>query len=239
MRTRTFCLGLLCLLSSAACLPAAAEIYRYTDEKGHLHFSDKPPPTKDGETRALTRQSLVNSGVSSKLRIYKFVDHKGVVHLTDQPPNGRYKLIYSGYVVDTGSKLMQERARLYTDLVEETATRHSLDAALLHAVIRVESAYNPKAVSPKGATGLMQLMPATAARYGVTDRTDPRDNLNGGAMYLKDLLKMFKYDTKLALAAYNAGENAVKKYGNKSPPYRETQGYVRKVIAFYQQYRFR
>jgi soluble lytic murein transglycosylase-like protein len=100
-------------------------------------------------------------------------------------------------------------------------------------VVQAESAYNSKAVSTAGAMGLMQLMPATAERYGVADVWDPRQNLNGGARYLRDLLDMFKNNLKLALAAYNAGESAVMKYGNRIPPYPETQNYVRKVIDFY------
>ncbi|MCG7956811.1 MAG: lytic transglycosylase domain-containing protein, partial [Candidatus Thiodiazotropha endolucinida] len=89
---------------------------------------------------------------------------------------------------------------------------------------------DPRAVSHKGAQGLMQLMPATAKRYGVENSYDPRQNLRGGATYLKDLLRMFEYDIKLALAAYNAGENAVIKYGKQIPPYPETQKYVKKVL---------
>ena len=101
-------------------------------------------------------------------------------------------------------------------------------------MVRAESAYRSDAVSSKGAVGLMQLMPGTAERYGVTDRRDPAQNLRGGTEYLRDLLQMFDNDLQLALAAYNAGENAVIKYGNQIPPYNETQNYVRKVIRFYQ-----
>jgi soluble lytic murein transglycosylase-like protein len=104
---------------------------------------------------------------------------------------------------------------------------------LLHAVIRVESAYNPSAVSSAGAVGLMQLMPGTAQRYGVVDRTDPVQNIEGGARYLRDLMAMFGSDLTLAIAAYNAGENAVIKYNNSIPPYPETQNYVRQVLSLY------
>ena len=108
-----------------------------------------------------------------------------------------------------------------------------IDPALLDAVITVESGYNPQALSPKGAQGLMQLMPDTATRYGVTDRSDPVANLEGGARYLRDLLLMFKGDVTLALAGYNAGENAVIKAGNRVPAYAETQEYVVKVLEKY------
>jgi soluble lytic murein transglycosylase-like protein len=112
------------------------------------------------------------------------------------------------------------------------ARQHDLYPELLHAVIRTESAYNPAALSSAGAVGLMQLMPGTAKRYGVPDIWDPVENLRGGARYLRDLLDLFGNDLRLALAAYNAGENAVIKYGNRIPPYPETQRYVRKVLQF-------
>ena len=119
-------------------------------------------------------------------------------------------------------------------MIEKVAQRTNLKPELLHAVVRAESAYDPKALSKKGARGLMQLMPATADRYGVNDSWDPEQNLDGGARYLRDLLDMFDQNLKLAVAAYNAGENAVKKYGNTIPPYPETRQYVRKVVTFYQ-----
>ena len=108
---------------------------------------------------------------------------------------------------------------------------YQLEPALLHAVISAESAYNPQARSPKGARGLMQLMPDTARRFGVSDPDDPTENLHGGARYLRWLLDSFT-DLRLALAAYNAGEGAVQRYGNAIPPYPETRTYVRRVIEF-------
>jgi soluble lytic murein transglycosylase-like protein len=116
--------------------------------------------------------------------------------------------------------------------VQEAARTYELEPALLHAVISVESGYNPKAKSRKGASGLMQLMPDTARRYGVADIFDPAQNVRAGARYLRDLLRMFNNDMKLALAAYNAGENAVIRHG-RIPPYQETVAYVPKVLAFY------
>jgi soluble lytic murein transglycosylase-like protein len=108
-----------------------------------------------------------------------------------------------------------------------------VDAGLIKAVISVESGYNPTARSPKGATGLMQLMPETARRYGVKDIRDPRENIHGGARYLRDLMTMFNNDIHLVLAAYNAGEEAVMKYGRRIPPYAETTAYVPKVLSRY------
>jgi soluble lytic murein transglycosylase-like protein len=112
--------------------------------------------------------------------------------------------------------------------VERIAVRHSLPPQLIHSVIKVESNYNPWAVSPKGAFGLMQLIPATARRFGVSNVFDPEDNINGGAKYLKYLLGLYDGNYTLALAAYNAGEAAVARYG-AVPPYPETVNYVRQV----------
>jgi soluble lytic murein transglycosylase-like protein len=128
----------------------------------------------------------------------------------------------------------EKRAR-YATLIQKAAEISSVPAALIEAVITAESAFNPLAISRTGAVGLMQLMPATAKRFGVTDRTDPEQNILGGAKYLKFLLAKFD-DQKLAIAAYNAGEGNVKKHGNKIPPFAETQKYVPKVLAFYEKY---
>jgi soluble lytic murein transglycosylase-like protein len=114
--------------------------------------------------------------------------------------------------------------------VNEAARVHRVRPELLHAVIEVESAYDPNAVSPAGAVGLMQLMPATAARYGVGDSTDPSANIAGGAAYLSDLQVQFGNDLRLVLAAYNAGAEAVERFERRVPPYAETQAYVRKVV---------
>jgi len=132
------------------------------------------------------------------------------------------------------SSTLMARVEPYRELVAEAARRTNVDARLLHAVIAVESGYNPKIVSAKGAVGLMQLMPETLLRYSVDDATDPKKNILGGASYLRDLLKLFNNDVRLALAAYNAGENAVIRYGSRIPPFRETTAYVPKVLAIYQ-----
>jgi len=174
--------------------------------------------------------------------VYKYRDARGHIHLTDKPMRGmklvkRYSISTGRAVVSTrpGASLakMHERRDELAPLIASAAMASQLRPALVHAVVRAESAYQRDAVSPKGAVGLMQLMPGTAKRYGVDDRTDPEQNLRGGTEYLRDLLEMFENDLQLALAAYNAGENAVIRYGRKIPPYKETQGYVRKVIRFY------
>lgn len=121
----------------------------------------------------------------------------------------------------------------YASLVEQAATTHRLDPALVAAVIRVESNWQPRAVSPKGAKGLMQLMPATARRLGVRRSFDPAQNVGGGALYLSRLAEQFgEHEVEKVLAAYNAGEAAVETY-NGVPPYRETREYVRKVMALW------
>ena len=115
------------------------------------------------------------------------------------------------------------------DIVEAAAKQYDVDPLLVHSVIQVESNYQAKAVSPKGAQGLMQLIPATARRFGATNSFDPKENIEAGVRYLKYLGTMFSEDLGLALAAYNAGEGAVQKYGNSIPPYRETEQYVHNV----------
>lgn len=127
----------------------------------------------------------------------------------------------------------QEASAAINALIETEASRLSLDPHLIHAIVTVESAFNRTAVSPKGARGLMQLMPNTGRRFGLVDPFDPRDNIAAGSAYLKHLLSLFKGDLKLALAAYNAGEAAVMKYNWNIPPYLETQNYVAKVLRLY------
>ena len=117
--------------------------------------------------------------------------------------------------------------------IEAAASETNVDAGLIRAVISVESGYNPSARSPKGAVGLMQLMPGTARKYGVINARDPSQNIHGGARYLRALMEMFGNDVKLVLAAYNAGEDAVMKYGRRIPPFAETVAYVPKVLSRY------
>jgi soluble lytic murein transglycosylase-like protein len=173
--------------------------------------------------------------------IYKYRGPDGSFHFTDRPMGGGYKLIWrSGPSKKRGvyslARMKQNRTK-YTPIIEKVAKDNRLHPGLLHAMVRVESAYNPRALSKKGAQGLMQLMPATANRYGVLDSYDPKQNLEGGARYIRDLLVEFEYDIRLALAAYNAGENAVKRYGNTIPPYSETINYVDKVLGEYERNR--
>jgi len=121
----------------------------------------------------------------------------------------------------------------YLPIIRQYARKHQLPTQLIRAIIQAESAGKRRAVSPKGAQGLMQLMPATAKRFGVTDPFDPAQNIEAGTRYMAWLLDKFDNDLKLALAGYNAGENAVVRYGNTIPPYPETRNYVKRVLRFY------
>jgi soluble lytic murein transglycosylase-like protein len=120
----------------------------------------------------------------------------------------------------------------YDPIIRSHALKYKVPAELIHSIIKAESNYDYRAVSPKGAAGLMQLMPETAAQYGVEDRFDPEDNIMGGVKYLKDLIKLYNNNTKMVLAAYNAGQEALKKF-NGIPPYAETRQYIRRVMADY------
>lgn len=180
--------------------------------------------------------------------IYTYTAADGTVLLSNVPTDDRYMVLIATSNPPAAALRTAPahrggsdpaRKASYDEIVDEVSRTSGVESALLHAVISVESHYNPKALSPKGATGLMQLMPQTAKRYGVADSYDPLQNLQGGARYLRDLLLMFDNNTSLALAAYNAGENAVKKHGNRIPPYRETLNYVPRVLDFYQRYRAR
>lgn len=170
--------------------------------------------------------------------IYSFSDANGILHYTNKPDNSQYagmKLV--GYIPERSDHRMRTRnSKRFNPLVEKAAREHEIDQALLHAVITVESGYDPHAVSRKGAVGLMQLMPHTARRYGVRNIRDPAQNIQGGARYLRDLMGKFDNDLTLALAAYNAGEKAVAQYGNRVPPYHETRSYVPRVLDYYHQY---
>jgi soluble lytic murein transglycosylase-like protein len=141
----------------------------------------------------------------------------------------------------TASGALADRARSIAPVIDEVARRHGIDPNYLKAMMRVESGFQASAVSPKGATGLMQVMPATARRFGVEDPYrelhDPYTNVETAARYIKFLQREFNDDWVLITAAYNAGEGAVKKHGNRIPPYRETQNYVRSVETHLDQYR--
>lgn len=183
---------------------------------------------------------VLAAGPVSAGALYRFEDDQGVVHFTNVPTDPRYRFVRRDPEPDAATPaspaprpgLLARGLQGFADLIRATAERHGVDSRLVEAVVHVESAGNPTAVSPKGARGLMQLMPERAAELGVRDPFDPRQNVDGGVRHLRDLLQRFGGDVTLALAAYNAGEGAVRTYGGV-PPYPETRDYVQRVRALY------
>jgi soluble lytic murein transglycosylase-like protein len=163
-------------------------------------------------------------------QIYSWRDASGtlVVSTTPKDPSATLYIVRNSAAVRATRAAVTKRSEAYEDLIVQHATEHDISADLVRAVIQVESGFNPLARSYKGAMGLMQLMPATARALGVSNAYDPAQNIRGGVAYLKQLLTRFGSNIELALAAYNAGPQAVNRYGTV-PPYRETRNYVHKV----------
>ena len=199
---------LLSLITSVFVSTASADIYMYTDKSGNKFFSER----KENKNYKLLLRSDSNRAPPS------FKNWKAKSYTNIAIPR---------------NKTLQ---RKYHPIIVNAANKHQLEPAFLHAVITAESAYQRKAISSAGAQGLMQLMPETAKRFGVNDPFDPTQSIFAGALYLKTLLKEFR-SKDLALAAYNAGEGAVRRYKRQIPPYPETQKYVSKVLTFYQYYK--
>ena len=165
-------------------------------------------------------------------QIYTWRDSAGNLVMSDRPKTGSaqtYAVAATSGTFRTTRQPVLSRAARFADLIDEHAARQALSPNLVRAVIQAESAFNPRARSIKGAMGLMQLMPETAAEYGVRDPYDPADNIRAGTAYLASLLRRYDDDEGLALAAYNAGPNAVEKYGRTVPPYKETRNYVARI----------
>ena len=180
--------------------------------------------------------------VSAHSQIYTYVDGDGMRHYTDVPDNNRYRLLVLSPRARTASgdrydAMLLAKAAQYDSIIEKAAISASVEPNLLRAVIVVESGFNSRAVSKRGAVGLMQLMPATASRFGVSNPYDPRENVHAGARYLKFLIDRFGQNIRLALAAYNAGEDAVDRNGGQIPPFTETMAYVPRVMKIYQMLR--
>jgi soluble lytic murein transglycosylase-like protein len=206
---------LLCLVLGMASAAARADIYGYIDEQGSAHFSIE---------KLDSRYQLFMRGDKA----FDSADLKAGGPLVVKPALAQYLAHHPNL-------------KKYEAFLADAALEFSVEPALLKAVMAAESGFNPAAVSPKGAVGLMQLMPATAARYGlqadakqsVSQRlTDPRTNIRLGARYLRDLRRLFPNQQSLVLASYNAGEGAVQKYNNRIPPYAETQNYVKLVDLY-------
>jgi len=162
--------------------------------------------------------------------IYKFVDKNGVIHFTNVPVDARFKAL--GWEVE-----FEHYIGSYEAVIQKMAARYKVEPALIKAVIKAESNFDPSALSRKGAIGLMQLMPATALNLNVSNPYNPHQNIEGGTKYLRNLTGLFGSDLKLVIAAYNAGENAVIKYGRNIPPYKETRDYVKRVTTYLASYR--
>lgn len=195
----------------------AAEIFKFVDASGHVTYTDRPRHSGYRRMRDAAKipESMLGYGRFSIPTISDSILNQGIG--SPQAP----------VVSMSGSDGM------LAVMVNQVAGKYGLEAALIHAVIHVESAYNPSAVSGKGAAGLMQLMPATADRYGVRNRFDLWENLEGGAHYLHDLMQMFDRRLPLVLAAYNAGEQNVIRNGYQIPPITETRNYVNRVMQRY------
>jgi len=179
---------------------------------------------------------------SSSAGIYRYVDENGVIHFTNCPRDPKFKLYIRESREDVGDENNSssvsniKNSNQYDSLISEFSRKYQVDFALIKAIMRAESGFNPFAVSRKGAKGLMQLMPETAQRVNVSNIFNPRENIEGGVRHFKYLLSLFDNDLRLSLAAYNAGENVVAEL-RSIPPYRETLDYVKKVLSFYQSYK--
>ena len=181
------------------------------------------------------------SASTARADFFQYTDDAGVVHITNVPTSNKYRWMMEerkpSILSPSNPAYRKLSKQKFDGMISAAASRYGIDPHLVRAIVKAESDYDEKAVSKKGATGLMQLMPATATRMGVKNIHDPEDNVEGGIRYLSKLLKMFDWQVPLAVAAYNAGENAVVKHGNRIPPYSETQTYVKRVLHYYSVYK--
>jgi len=183
---------------------------------------------------------LMLTVMSVRADIYRYEDDEGIVHFTDAPTDRRFKIFMRDLKKDKQLRTKLQLASSvnpaeYEQIISSCATKYGVNPCLIKAVIHAESGYNPNAVSSKGASGLMQLMPGTARSLKVSNSFDPKDNVEGGVKYLRFLLDTFRGDVSLAVAAYNAGLNKVARYGG-IPPYNETRTYVNRVLSYMQSY---
>src|SRR6267143_3015931 len=186
--------------------------------------------------RLATTLLAATAGGVAHADIYSFVDAAGVTHFSNVPVDKRYRLLLATPLEERAQPQPGKwlaKSALYDPMIERAARSAAVRPELVRAVIVVESAFNPRALSKRGALGLMQLRPSTARRYGVSDAFDPEQNIMAGAHYLRDLMARFDNNLELTLAAYNAGEDAVERYGRSIPPFSETRLYVPNVMRVY------
>ena len=231
----------LVLLLCAWQLALAGNTYIYKDKKGRTHITNVPV-NESGYTLVKTIATPVYKKTKQKSEPVAAgnIEYNGSGWKLITPSDGRMTAAIMEGLGKGHRKppsIRSSKRQAYAGLIAQAAARHNLDPHLVHAVISAESAYNPRATSHAGAMGLMQLMPATAERFGVGNAYDPAANIQGGTRYLRWLLNYFKGNINLALAGYNAGEGAVVKYKYQIPPYKETQTYVSRVLQYYHQYR--
>src|SRR5574337_17177 len=200
----TFAVTVAALLFLSSQPTGGAEIYQYTDEQGVIHFSN------------------VGVGNSKKFKVIK-----------STPAKERHAEPTPRAVSPAGAPISSSNIpSTYLDIINAACDRHGIDPALVHAIVKVESDFNPYALSRKGAMGLMQLMPQTAVDMNVKNTFNPDENIDGGVRYLRYLIDRYEGNLALALAAYNSGETAVKRWGT-IPPFPETQNYVQKILKIY------
>ncbi|MCX7822104.1 MAG: lytic transglycosylase domain-containing protein [Syntrophobacterales bacterium] len=228
------------LIVMIAFSPVGAQIYTYVDEKGIIHFTNVPAKQTNAKVtpQALTvlKKELQKNRPKFFMSAYPS-GYRSFIYASSVP--------YSSYVSSGSMRLEAMKPvsasptpyeKALDPYINALSSAYGLDPKLVKAVIKAESAFNPSATSPKGAMGLMQLMPGTAMDMGVSDPYHPIQNLKGGIGYLKEMLRLFDNNLVLALAAYNAGPNAVKQYGGV-PPYEETRQYIQRVLQYYSHYK--
>jgi len=199
------------ILLSLPCQAALADIYQYFDEQGVMH--------------------LTNVGATTGKKNVKLIPNKSANTSPQSEPAAR-TASYSDATTPSGIITSSNMPSSYLDIIHQACDKHGVDPALVHAIVKVESDFNPFALSNKGAMGLMQLMPQTAMDMNVKDSFNPNENIDGGVKYLRSLIDRYEGNLSLALAAYNSGETNVKKWGT-IPPFRETQNYVKRVMKLY------
>jgi soluble lytic murein transglycosylase-like protein len=194
------------VFAAALAATAHADIYQYTDENGVVNFTNAPGPSVKKPRRIRAEARTTSNGSRSSA-----------------PATAPQRWLNDSATIPAS----------YQEYINSACEKYGVDPSLVHALVKVESDFNPFALSQKGAMGLMQLMPQTAADLNVKNSFSPQDNINGGVRYLRYLLDRYEGNLSLALAAYNAGETAVKRWGTV-PPFKETKDYVKKIMSIYQ-----